>query len=457
MFFGSSRISFVKNLLSLIGDPTNNNYIITFIDEATVDYTSIGGSQVGPYWENDVEYFLSAMEGRNPNSYIVFDIESSSVSNPGIDYIWPSNNNAAARPPFPLENIIEIFRPNENTQQEFYDIVITNLESRWGSDIWNFLVENNQKLLIVVDVSGSMNQDLIQGSLDLLTNYLTEKNVEYYILNGCRNERWLAWGAAAYIDGPSAGCSAACNWGLKCVYTCDSGGEICETSVCIPPYVFQNGQVTQNQCEESCTAQELPTWPGHYVDEVICYGYTVPGGVVGGICVENDCQLKNYINDECECPRYDGFCNICSGLTGWDHKCVQCYYYEENFWNPNDPFPDPFPSIDLNLTICQMAPCSLTQGSYLGESITSNTDFGSSRYIGWTGGTGNFWDCSSYTEYTDDFGNCIPCPLLHPQSQSPLAKIVVCGYDENGGFTGCTGCGLSYGFDYYYDVCGVTC
>lgn len=458
MFFGNSRISFIKNLASLIQEEaSNNNYVVVFIDEATTDYVGLGGDSVGFYWENDRENFLVSMEGRNQNSFVVFDIET--ALSPGADYIWPSNVSGQSLP-FPSENVVEIFRPSPFSQQQFYDTFLENLEARWGTGIWEHLSSTGNKLLIVVDVSGSMNLALIQEALNYFTSYLSERNVEHYILDGCANERWLAWSSAAFIDGPSAGCTSACNWGINCKYACENGATECFVSICIPPYKWENGGVVPNSCEESCEDQEVGNPPsGVFVKDIICSTYNIPGGEIGGACI-TPCVLVQSGTADCECPRYGGNCNVCGGPTGEDHKCVQCYYYEENFWNPNDPVPDPFPSIDPTLTLCQMTPCSLTQGTYLGEAITSNSPFdGDSRYIGWTGGTGNFWSCtgSNFSQYVDDFGNCMPCPLLHPDTSTPLAKIVICGFDENGGFTGCTGCGLTYGFDIYFDVCGLTC
>lgn len=461
MFFGNSRISFIKNLVSLIGNATDNNYVITFIDESVSDYTNAQGTSIGPYWQEDYENFLVTMEGKNSNSYIVFDIETQG-STP--DYIWAENSSTSL--PFSSDNIVNIFRPNSGTQQEFYETVLMNLESRWGNSIWQHLVDNDLKLLIVVDVSGSMDTSLIQGALNTFQGFLNEKGVQSYILDGCQNERWLAWGSAAYHDGENAGCSASCLYGKRCHYICNDEISDCygaQYTVCIPPFIYSNGSVVENECQPYCSSGDAGPGqlifpleqPIQYVGEVICGDF---GGGAGLACAQQLCELSE-----------DSWCVGCSfGNNTWcdacvpckegnyQHKCVKCHYLSADQFDINPP------SFSYGISFCGIASCSVTSGTYFG--MTSwNEGAETWSWINATHTTENpttLWgrDCHPY--FQDDSSNCGVCPAT-TISGDILWEIEVC--DE-----GCSNCAqgltayfpngvLGFVWTSQYNVCNLGC
>jgi hypothetical protein len=407
MFFGNSRISFIKNLISLIGDPTENNYVITFIDEATTDYTNGIGTTPGPFWDQDVEYFRTTMEGRNVNSFVVFDIEAVSS-----DYIW-AENNPQVQLPFPRENIVNIFRPNQNSQQQFFENVLENLESRWGTNIWDIMAQNGSKFLIVVDNSGSMSTELIEGALNSLVSYVQSKGVSVFTLEGCQNERWLAWGSAAYIDGENAGCSAACNWGKLCSYRCtDTNPDSCYGSIynmCIPAFVFSNGSVVQNECP-SC--EELPLCPN--------LGQISVGCTSCEEITDNFCQ-------GCTLPTY---CNTC-GETGeqYFHKCVKCHYLASDQIFEASPL-----FVYGSLTACGIASCSVTSGTNFGSTAWDGSDWSWTNAVpGLSGPT--LFGTLCHLSFEDSNGNCGVCPMEHPNDEGSIIWMVELCDD------GCTDCG----------------
>lgn len=411
MFFGSSRVSFIKNLVEFIGgSATDNNYIVTFIDEANSDYTDTTGTNIGSFWESDVGYFSSVMEDRNPNSYVVFNIETSDGSQ---GYIYPENSNSAPFPPFPEENIIDIFRPNTTPQQQqqFFETFLGNLEARWGTEIWNHLSNSEKKLLIVVDVSGSMSLQLIQESLDSFSAYLTNRSVEHYVLSGCANERWLAWGAAAYTDGENAGCSASCFWGKVCSYQCIDPTSLCYGNgeyICIAPYVFINGSVVPNECPPCNESISLCPDDGSGINQ-ICLSCTSSEGLSCG---------------ECILPQYCSVCPI--GGDPYYHKCVKCHYLSADGVTSNPP------SFTYGISSCGIAHCS----------VTSETNFGVTSWNGsawsWINETPGLsgptlFGNVCYDNFKDVNDDCGVCPPETPDGDV-LWKIEVCG-------EGCSSCG----------------
>lgn len=432
MFFGNSRVTLLKSLSGLCGDTAQNNYVITFIDEATFDYVADNGSSKGPFWDIDSSKIRSLFSSNESCNYLVFDIEATQGYE---DYIWPKNNNNVSLP-IPQENLIEIFRPIESSelsQRTFFEEVILNMESRWGKDFWSVINEYDKKLIIVVDVSGSMWKSLIQGALDLIIEYATERGVDSAIIDGCQNERWLSWGPSALYDGASADCETPCKYGKKCVYRCTDEDSTCFGYIhegCIPPFFFNTttNQVEQSQCPDCIGATYPPfsQYPGQEPRDLLCNGlgslvYEVDQGTITTPIACNECELLEAC---CE----GEICDIC--ITGYteDYKCFLCEYV-----NPFVVNPEP----TIGSTFCGIGMCQVTAGTYLGEGYTNS----SGEWAGYTGGTGGFINDN---DWKDSGGNLIPCPFTHPSTDEILYNIVHCG---------CEGCGITHGYPPQYDVC----
>jgi len=321
-------------------------------------------------------------------------------------------------------------------------------------------------LLIVVDVSGSMDTSLIQGALNTFQGFLNEKGVQSYILDGCQNERWLAWGSAAYHDGENAGCSASCLYGKRCHYICNDEISDCygaQYTVCIPPFIYSNGSVVENECQPYCSSGDAGPGqlifpleqPIQYVGEVICGDF---GGGAGLACAQQLCELSE-----------DSWCVGCSfGNNTWcdacvpckegnyQHKCVKCHYLSAGQINSNPP------SFSYGISFCGIASCSVTSGTYFG--MTSwNEGAETWSWINATHTTENpttLWgrDCHPY--FQDDSSNCGVCPAT-TISGDILWEIEVC--DE-----GCSNCAqgltaylpngvLGFVWTSQYNVCNLGC
>lgn len=408
MFFGNSRISFIKNLTSILGELGDNNYVITFIDEAVTDYSNNTGTVVGSRWNDDVDDFRLVMENKNINSFVVFDIETTAGNS---DYIWAENSDTSL--PFPEQNLVKIFRPNAGTQQEFYQTVLANLESRWGTGVWSHMASNGLKFIIVIDNSGSMGTSLIQGALSSLTEYLNGKGVENYVLEGCANERWLAWAASAYHDAENAGCSGTCNWGTICSFKCTDTNSDCfgnSFELCIPTYAYSNGSIVLNSCPDCSTINFCPQTSNISVSCTSCTGTT------GTVC------------GDCDIPQ---LCNTCSSASAGNffHKCVKCHYLDVN-----EVFNNPPTFTYGGITTCGIAHCGVTSGTTFGATSWDGSSWSWINAVPGFTGPPRFGN-TCYTNFEDDNGNCGVCPV-YTDNGDVLWLVEVC--DD-----GCSHCGAT--------------
>lgn len=252
MFFSNSRntLSAIKNVRVTPIDPTITNYVVGFIDESNQNYVfDTEGDEVGACWEHDVESYLletaSIPNEGGKNNYIVFDLLVSQTP------IWPVNSGASP-PPIRLEHVVEIERPSEDDpvdQTIFFNRVIQNLEARWTTGFWDIIRENNKKFVVVIDDSGSMRTETIQGAITLLIAYAESKGIpseSIIVLESCADERWLKWGPGSLLNRESdLGCLGACETtNIKfCTWTCtqDPDSECYQQSItfAVPAIVFE--------------------------------------------------------------------------------------------------------------------------------------------------------------------------------------------------------------------------
>ena len=266
MFFSNSRntLSAIKNVRVTPIDPTITNYVVGFIDESESNYVlDTEGDEVGGCWERDVASYLLETEGipneGGKNNYIVFDLLVSQIP------IWPINAGASP-PPIRLEHVVEIERPSEDDpvdQTIFFNRVIQNLEARWTTGFWDIIRENNKKFVVVIDDSGSMRTETIQGAITLLIAYAESKGIpseSIIVLESCADERWLKWGPGGLLNRESdLGCLGACETtNIKfCRWTCTepSNSECYQQSITfpVPRIVFACNDLTmQNPIEYPC-------------------------------------------------------------------------------------------------------------------------------------------------------------------------------------------------------------
>ena len=234
MFFSNSRntLSAIKNVRVTPIDPTITNYVVGFIDESNPNYVfDTEGNEVGPCWEHDVASYLLETENIPnegwKNNYIVFDLLVSQIP------IWPTNAGASP-PPINPEHIVPIERPSDNDpvdQTIFFNRVIQNIEERWTSAFWDIIRDNNKKFVVVIDISGSMTAETIQGAMTLLVAYAENKGIpseSIIVLESCANERWLKWGPGGLLNRESdLGCLGTCETtNIKfCKWTCTEPAE----------------------------------------------------------------------------------------------------------------------------------------------------------------------------------------------------------------------------------------
>jgi hypothetical protein len=202
--------------------PIDQNFFITLIDEAQPAYAYDDGTGVGSLWERDVAAF-NALSNMNSDAVIVFDIGNRPEQT--THKILPNDGVGSSSP---VSNIIETTRPvtgNESSQNALFDFLKSSIQNIWGADFWTRLASSEYKLVIIVDVSGSLTRAIIGDGLDAFEAFLTSENVDYQELNACANERWLDWILTAYND-PSLTDLAICG--------CLSGTPYCDFDVFDP-------------------------------------------------------------------------------------------------------------------------------------------------------------------------------------------------------------------------------
>jgi hypothetical protein len=91
---------------------------------------------------------------------------------------------------------------NDNfySQQDLYEFVVTMIQIRYGVNIWNVLENNNIVVRTIVDNSGSMTYNLIEGAIQLFKEFLDNNNIDHNEYKSCANERWLTWAANAHLN-----------------------------------------------------------------------------------------------------------------------------------------------------------------------------------------------------------------------------------------------------------------
>lgn len=271
MFFGNSKntLSASKNGGVVPINPTITNYVVGFVDESNPNYLlDTEGNQVGGCWEHDVESYLLETEeipnngGRN--NYIVFDLLVSQMP------IWPVNSGASV-PPINPDHIVDIERPDANDpvdQNLFFNRVVQDLEARWTTEFWSIIAQNNKKFIIVIDDSGSMTVETIQGAINLLISYAIYKGIpseSILVLESCENERWLKWGSGALLNRESdLGCLGACETanilfcGWRCISPPDSYCYDQTFLFAVPRIVFSCNDVSmENRIKYDCPLCEI--------------------------------------------------------------------------------------------------------------------------------------------------------------------------------------------------------
>jgi hypothetical protein len=183
-----------------------DSFVIIFIDEANNGYTDSLGYDIGLFWEDDVDSF-NLLSDDQKCAVIVFDIDtlpSPSFALHGGE-IWPKNN-INSNLPISQSKIIQTRRPymlgNDNfySQQDLYEFVVTMIQIRYGVNIWNVLENNNIVVRTIVDNSGSMTYNLIEGAIQLFKEFLDNNNIDHNEYKSCANERWLTWAANAHLN-----------------------------------------------------------------------------------------------------------------------------------------------------------------------------------------------------------------------------------------------------------------
>lgn len=389
MFFGNSRISIKDRIADLCGQFQTSNYIITFIDESCGTYTNFSGDQVLSEWTTDKNKWNEEMTEFESCGYLVFDITMDPTFEQCNDYIWPENALPSNLPPIPQENIIKIFRPDSSSQLDFYNRVLSGIESRWGSGIWGEMAAQGKNLILYVDNSGSMETPLIQDALNLLRDYAIERGVSVTIQENCENERWILWGMGGYHDGISADCDGPCFNGKKCV--CGCSDPCTRTSIiCVGP---------NEECPE-CNPDDIICDEGNNPPSSIlrCTQAAIisPGG-------SEECDLGKC--DRCEDPPY----------TGEIYKCVECYYLEKETETP---------TLTGN-PICVTASHSITSGTTFGHPTRDPPE---GDFFVW-----NFDPASGTGSYP--ISGVSPCPAYHPDIGEDSSTFWY------GVYCGCTSCG----------------
>lgn len=198
--------------------PINQNFFITLIDEAEPTYVHSSGTQVGPLWETDVASFNAS--SINQEAVIVFDVGN----RPGQigRAILP---NEGVGTDSPVSNVVDTLRPTTGdsvSQNALFTFLKSSIENIWGSNFWSRFAATSYKLIIIVDISGSLKREIIGDGLDAFESFLTSQNVNYQEFGACANERWLSWITEVY-NNPTLSEIAVCG--------CESGVPYCRPSL----------------------------------------------------------------------------------------------------------------------------------------------------------------------------------------------------------------------------------
>lgn len=265
MYFGNSKTTLSPVETTNPGEitPARTNFVVSFIDESNPNYIAqLNGDVKGECWEKDVVEYTTETQNIPDDSgfynYIVFDLLNWPAP------IWPKDDPTATAPPIREEHIIEIDRPSQNDYQEqvnFFNTVVQALESRWGSDFWSTIQEENRYFIIIVDDSGSMTRDTINDAIGLLNAYAAAKIGNPLLiknLNSCKGERWLKWGGGALNTQEDIGCNGSCDTSniQFCRQICTTEGSLCEGAEIIfpiPAVVFEcDDPNMENPIEYEC-------------------------------------------------------------------------------------------------------------------------------------------------------------------------------------------------------------
>ena len=176
--------------------PIDQNFFIVLIDEADPIYAYDNGASIGPFWEKDLQTLSDT--SINTDAVTVFDIGNRPeqigktiaplVSTYGEGMPW-SNILTPSQ-------MVDTTRPTPNdsiSQDNFYAFVKSSIENIWGTNFWTRFAASGYKLVIIVDVSGSLTRTIIGGGLDSFESFLTSQGIVYQEYNACSNERWLKW------------------------------------------------------------------------------------------------------------------------------------------------------------------------------------------------------------------------------------------------------------------------
>jgi hypothetical protein len=163
-----------------------NDIVLSFSDEASTTYTG------NITWEGDIDFWIANMQAFNPNNFITFGL--------GNNYTQLLPTNMASLPapynvpPNTEANMQAITRPTTSSvsQTIFFNDIKTTLETRFGASIWTDLVAQNRRILLFVDVSGSMVRSTVTPGMDEFETFLTSQGVVWNELQ-CNNERWIKW------------------------------------------------------------------------------------------------------------------------------------------------------------------------------------------------------------------------------------------------------------------------
>jgi hypothetical protein len=199
--------------------PIDQNFFITLIDEAYPGYDGgNSGAIAGELWHLDVKKWNQTMSTFNNDACIIFDIGNRPKQI--LQKIWPetavgnSQDNDCAIP-INTNSIIDTSRPIKNdapSQTALYNFLKTTIESKWGSNFWSRISATQYKLMIILDVSGSLDRTIVEEGLDAFESFLDSQNVNYREFGACANERWLSWISDIYND-PDMDVLAPCGSG----------------------------------------------------------------------------------------------------------------------------------------------------------------------------------------------------------------------------------------------------
>lgn len=166
-----------------------NDIVLSFSDEASPGY--VNGGAAGTEWGPDIDYWIANMSSFDPNKFLTFDIGASFGDlYPTIGVVPPYD-----APPNGVSNVINIVRPvagDSVTQAAFAASIKTTLETKYGVSIWNDLVTQSRRIIMFIDVSGSMNRNTIGLGIDEFELFLTTNGITWTELQ-CSNERWVKW------------------------------------------------------------------------------------------------------------------------------------------------------------------------------------------------------------------------------------------------------------------------